>query len=153
MNRQKFEGDLAEIAEPWLARVAGCIRSDEVHGPKLGDEGEELRIYCQYGNLNVYFVLYRSEADHNRVFMVRQEQNVRAQELCPGVTQPAKKPWASGKTGHYVEFGYPEKGYGPVAGIWWDLDGTLATAYIETFWREGLGENWEPIRDVWQRLS
>jgi hypothetical protein len=157
LNRTKFDGELGALAEPWLSRLGGCSSSADPRGPKLQD-GEQTRVFCEYSNVNVYFVLYKSTEARDRVRITRQRQNIDAQVLTPGVAPASQqKTGTSGKsTGAYIEFSY-KAGTGAdaslISGIWWDRENTPASAYVELQWNEGLGGKWEPLRDLWQRFS
>jgi hypothetical protein len=156
LNRAKFTGDLAVIAEPWLAWVGGCASSGEQFGPKL-EAGEQTRVFCEYNNVSVYFVQYKTVADRDNKRTARQKQNTDAQALTPGAAAPSKKGGTSGKTnGTYIEYAY-RVGTGDQArttsGIWWEQDSAPVAAFIEVFWTDGIGEKWDALRDVWLRYS
>jgi hypothetical protein len=155
LNRKKFTGDLATIAEPWLASVGGCSNSADQFGPKL-DAGEQTRVFCELNNLSVFFVQYKSMADRDTKRATRQKQNSDAQALTPGAAGPSQKTTPSGKaTGNYIEYAY-RGGSGNQArttsGIWWEMDKAPVAAFIEVYWSD-IGEKWDPLRDVWQRYS
>jgi len=40
-----------------------------------------------------------------------------------------------------------------VAGIWWEDAQTPIAAYLLAYWKDGLGERWEPMRDLWSRYA
>ncbi len=155
LNRAKFKGDLAVLAEPWLAHVGGCLDNTESRGPEL-QIGEEVRIYCRYSGVAVYFVQYKSMTDLDKVNLARRKQNIDAMTMAPGAAPVTKKPSASGKSnGNYIEFAYkgPTEDPQVTVGIWWDKEDAPVAAYLEAPWVEGLGERWEPLRDIWQRYS
>jgi len=155
LNRKKFTGDLATLAEPWLAVVGGCSNSADQFGPKL-DAGEQTRVFCELNNLSVFFVQYKSIADRDAKRATRQKQNTDAQALTPGAAGPSQKSTPSGKaTGNYIEYAY-RGGSGNQArttsGVWWEMDKAPVAAFIEVYWSD-IGEKWDPLRDVWQRYS
>jgi hypothetical protein len=155
LNRKKFTGDLATIAEPWLAWMGGCSNSADQFGPKL-DPGEQTRVFCELNNLSVFFVQYKTIADRDTKRAAREKQNIDAQALTPGAAAPSQKTTTSGKTsGNYIEYAY-RNGSGNEArttgGIWWEMDKAPVAAFIEVYWID-VGEKWEAMRDVWQRYS
>jgi hypothetical protein len=154
LNRAKFSGDLALLAEPWLPYLSRCISSRDPGAPKA-PKSEVTRVTCQLGNMTVFFIEYKSPEERNKEYLTRQGQNLDAKELAPGATPPSHKSAASGKNvGDYVEFVFKPTAPGAqtYAGIWWDRDGSpLVAARIEVPWAKGLNQNWEPLRDAWQR--
>jgi hypothetical protein len=155
LNRAKFSGDLATIAEPWLASVGGCVSSSDQFGPKL-DPGEQTRVFCEFNNVSVFFVQYKSVADRDAKRATRQKQNTDAQALTPGAAQPSRKTTPSGKaTGNYIEYAF-RAGSNTQArttcGIWWELENAPVAAFIEVYWTD-IGEKWDALRDVWQRYG
>ena len=155
LNRTKFSGDLATIAEPWLAWMGGCSNSGDQFGPKL-DPGEQTRVFCELNNLSVFFVQYKTIADRDTKRAAREKQNIDAQNLTQGAVAPSQKSTTSGKTtGNYIEYAY-RNGTGNEArttgGIWWEMDKAPVAAFIEVYWTD-VGEKWEALRDVWQRYS
>ncbi|UWP83036.1 hypothetical protein Dfulv_01630 [Dactylosporangium fulvum] len=154
LNRKKFEGDLAVMAEPWLPYLSRCVKNGEPGTPKLPGN-EQVRITCQLDNMAVYFVQFKTAEDRSQEFLTRKQQNVDAQQLAPGASTPTRKAGASGKNdGNYVEFAFKPANAGAqtYVGIWWDRDGApLLAARIEAAWVAGLDQKWEPLRDIWQR--
>jgi hypothetical protein len=155
LNRSKVSGDLAVIAEPWLAWVGGCSSSADQFGQKL-ETGEQTRVFCEYSNVSVFFVQYKTVADRDAKRAARQRQNTDAQALTPGAQPPSKKTGTSGRTtGQYIEYAF-RIGSGDqartVAGIWWEQDGAPVAAYIEVLWT-GIDQKWEPFRDLWTRYG
>jgi len=101
--------------------------------------------------MSAFFVEYKSTAERDRARGKLQPQVREASTLAPGV-----KP--SGKTaqGNYVEYAYRLTEGGvtrTVAGIWWDDAQTPIAAYLLAYWKDGLGERWEPMRDLWSRYA
>jgi hypothetical protein len=156
LNRTKFEGDLAAMAEPWLPYLSRCAKNGEPGAPKLAGK-EQVRITCQLDNAAVYFVQFKTAEDRNQEFLTRKQQNADAQQLAPGVSAPTRKTGASGKNdGNYVEFAFKPSAAGAqtYAGVWWDREGApLLAARIEVPWVNGLNQKWEPLRDIWQRYG
>jgi hypothetical protein len=37
--------------------------------------------------------------------------------------------------------------------MWWDDARTPVAGYLLAYWKEGLGEKWEPMRDLWSRYA
>ncbi|MFI5891234.1 hypothetical protein ACIA5D_14095 [Actinoplanes sp. NPDC051513] len=154
LNRAKFDGDLAAMAEPWLPYLSRCISNIDPGAPKA-PKSEITRVTCQLGNMTVFFVEYKTPGDRNKEYLTRQQQNIDTQQLAPGAVPPTHKAGASGSNiGNYVEFAFKPQAAGAetYAGIWWDRDGApLVAARIEVPWAKGLNQNWEPLRDIWQR--
>jgi hypothetical protein len=40
-----------------------------------------------------------------------------------------------------------------VGDIWWDGSRTPVAAYMLAYWKDGVGESWESMRDVWSRYA
>jgi hypothetical protein len=82
---------------------------------------------------------------------------VDARTLTPGAGDAQVRATPSGRTnGNYVEYAYSLKEGGrtrPIAGIWWDDTNTPVAAYLLAFWKEGVGESWAPMRDLWSRYA
>jgi len=155
LNRTKFTGDLAELAEPWLPWMGGCLRNTDPRGPKLRD-GEQARVFCRLDAVGISFVLYASMAERDKAHLARQRQNIDAQQLAPGAAGPSRKSGASGRTtGDYLEYAYRSTaGDGWVfCGIWWTKEKTPATVFMEAAWKGELGGSWEPLRNLWQRYT
>jgi hypothetical protein len=152
INQPKFAGSLATVAQGWLPHLSGCSRSGEKDGPTL-DKGEKRRIRCEMDAMSVIFVEYNSAADRDKAQVETLSQNVDARKLTPGVGPAAVRATPSGRTnGNYVEFAYKASGR-TVSGIWWDDSATPVAAYLLAYWKEGSGEKWEPMRDVWARYA
>ncbi|MEV4643042.1 hypothetical protein AB0J80_37455 [Actinoplanes sp. NPDC049548] len=152
INQPKFAGSLGSVAEGWLPHLSGCSRSGEKSGPKL-NRGEKVRVRCEMDAMSVIFVEYATTADRDKARVATLGQNVDARTLTPGVGAAAERATPSGRTnGNYVEYAYKVSGR-TVAGIWWDDNATPVAAYLLAFWKEGTGEKWEPMRDVWARYA
>jgi hypothetical protein len=155
LNQAKFTGDLAALAEPWLPWMSGCRRSGDRDGPRL-NPGEAIRVACEFGSIALNFVEYKSIVERDKTRIRHLAENVDARELTPGVTAGTdRKTTPSGRSeGGYIEYAYRANEPGPqrtVCGLWWDVADKPVAAYLLTFWKEGLGASWEPLRDVWGR--
>ncbi len=154
LNRAKFDGDMAAMAEPWLPYMSRCVNSSDP-GARQPPRNEVARVICQLGNMQVFFVEFNTPEDRNQEFLTRKQQNLDAQQLAPGASAPTQKAGPSGKNdGNYVEFAFKPSAAGAstFAGIWRDREGApLVAARIEVPWVSGLDQSWEPLRDIWQR--
>ena len=153
LNKAKFDGDLAPLAEPWLARMGGCVTDTETGGPKLQPD-EKKHVFCRYGSVSIHFALYGTKPgrDNNRSY--RQQLATTASDLAPGLQEPAQKPGGvSGAPGSYVEYAFRDSEGRALCGLWWDRDEGLAAMFIETLCEAGIGGNWDALRDLWQRHS
>lgn len=152
INQPKFAGPLGPVAQGWLPYLSGCSRSGEKDGPKPG-RGEKARVRCEMDAMSVIFVEYATTADRDKARVTTLGQNVDARTLTPGVGPTAERATPSGRTtGNYVEYAYQVTGR-TVAGIWWDDTATPVAAYLLAYWKEGAGEKWDPMRDVWARYA
>jgi hypothetical protein len=156
VNKPKFTGELATFAEGWVPYAGDCVKSGERGGPGLA-EGEAVRIACEYGSALVYFVQYKSIADRDKTRIRNLGQNVDARQLTPGVAAGGEKETPSGRSsGSYIEYAY-SFGEGAaartVAGLWWDDADRPVGAYLLSYWKEELGQSWEPLRDLWGRYA
>jgi hypothetical protein len=155
VNRQDFAGTgLGPVAEGWLPYLSTCSRSGRRNGPAL-NRGEKVRVRCTLDGMSAIFVEYRSVADRDRARQRMLDSSV--PELTAGIAPADKRPAPSGRTaGNYVEYAYRLTEAGAtrtVSGIWWDDAKTPIAGYLLAFWQEGLGESWEPIRDLWSRYA
>lgn len=154
LNAEKFTGDLAAFAEPWLPYVSGCAQDGEPGGPQLR-AGESRRVLCEYGAMSLFFVQYKSISERDKVRARNLVQNVEARELAPGVAggENARKAPSGRSEGSYIEYAFRSDGapVRTVSGVWWDKEEAPVGAFLLAFWAEGVGEDWEPIRDVWKR--
>ncbi|PRY24598.1 hypothetical protein [Pseudosporangium ferrugineum] len=152
INQPKFSGSLGPVSQGWLPYLSGCSRNGEKSGPKL-NKGEKARVRCEMDAMSVIFVEYVTTADRDKARVATLGQNVDARTLTPGVGAAAERAAPSGRTsGNYVEYAYKVSGR-TVAGIWWDDTATPVAAYLLAYWKEGTGEKWEPMRDVWARYA
>lgn len=156
LNKPKFTSALIPIANSWLPWIAGCQRSGEKDAPRAGD-GEDTRVTCHYANTNIYFIQYKSADERDKAYTRYLGQNIDAKQLTPGVAEPTSKKTTSGEVnGHYVEFAFrtsTDPTAKTICGVWWADANAPIAAYILAYWSDGLGENWEPLRDVWRRYS
>ncbi|MGA5305096.1 hypothetical protein ACPCHT_34675 [Nucisporomicrobium flavum] len=152
INEPKFTGSLGTVAQGWLPHLSGCIGNGDKGGPKLG-KSEKARVRCEMDAMSVIFVEYASTADRDKARVTTLGQNVDARTLTPGVGAAVERATPSGRTnGNYVEYAYKVSGR-TVAGIWWDDAATPVAAYLLAYWKEGAGEKWDPMRDVWARYA
>ncbi|MEV4702655.1 hypothetical protein [Actinoplanes sp. NPDC049316] len=152
INQPKFAGSLGTVAQGWLPHLSGCSRNGDKGGPKL-TKGEKARVRCEMDAMSVIFVEYATTADRDKARVTTLGQNVDARTLTPGVGAAVERATPSGRTtGNYVEYAYKVSGR-TVAGIWWDDTETPVAAYVLAYWKEGVGEKWEPMRDIWARYA
>ncbi|GII23507.1 hypothetical protein [Planosporangium mesophilum] len=156
LNKPKFGADLEPIANSWMPWVANCAKSGDKDGPQL-NAGEEARVSCRYPNITVFFVKYKSTDERDKAYAKYLPQNIDAKQLTPGVAEPSTKRTTSGSVnGRYIEFAYKtgtEPDPRPVCGVWWSDEKAPVAAYMLSFWGDGMGESWDPMRDVWRRYS
>jgi hypothetical protein len=152
INQPKFTGPLAPVAQGWLAQLSGCSRSGEKGGPAL-NKGEKVRVRCEMDAMSAIFVEYATAADRDKARVKTLGQNVDARTLTPGAGAAVERAAPSGRTnGNYVEYAYQASGR-TVSGIWWDDSATPVAAYLLAYWKEGTGQKWEPMRDIWARYA
>jgi hypothetical protein len=151
LNKAKFTGPLATVAEPWMPYISNCAKESA----RAGD-GEAIRLQCHYDAVSVYFVQYRSTDDRDKARTRYVAQSIDAKQLTPGAGGVSKKKTTSGRAnGDYLEFAFrsnTDPGGRVVSGIWWDNTATPVAAYMLAFWPD-VGESWEPLRDVWHRYG
>ena len=156
INQPKLTGGVSILAQGWLPYLSSCDRSGTPGGPAL-NKGEVTRVRCRLDGMSVIFVKYATLPDRDKARFNILSQNVDARALTPGAAPAGEKSAPSGRTsGSYAEFAYTldeNKVKQTVAGIWWDDTETPAAAYMLGFWKAGLGESWEPMRDVWARYA
>ncbi|MFI6073011.1 hypothetical protein ACIA5C_15620 [Actinoplanes sp. NPDC051343] len=157
LNQPHFAGTgLVTISQGWLPYLSSCSRSGEPGGPAV-KAGEKARVRCTLNGMSVFFVEYGSIADRDRARVDTLRQNVDARTLAPGVGAATQGPTPSGRTnGNYVEYAYKLTEAGvtrPVAAVWWDDAQTPVAGYLLAYWEEGLGESWDPMRDLWARYA
>lgn len=151
VNQDNFQGTgLTAISVGFLPYLSACTR------PKA-NAGEKVRVRCTLDGMSAIFVEYDSLADRDRVRVRALGQAVDARSLTPGAAPAAERATPSGRvTGNYLEYAYrlTESGVTrTVSGIWWDDARTPVAGYLLAYWKEGLGEKWEPMRDLWSRYA
>jgi hypothetical protein len=157
LNQPHFAGTgLVTISRGWLPYLSSCSRSGEPGGPAL-HAGEKTRVRCTLDGMSAFFVEYAAIADRDKARVNTLRQNVDARTLTPGAGAAVQRPAPSGRTnGNYVEYAYRLTEGGvtrPVAAIWWDDAHTPVAGYLLAYWKEGLGESWDPMRDLWARYA
>lgn len=156
LNRPHFAAALLPMAQGWLPYLSSCSRNGEPGGPKL-NAGEAARVRCTLDGMSAIFVEYKSVAGRDKTRAATLKQGADASILTPGIDPATQRRAPSGRTaGNYVEYGYSVTEGGtvrPVAGIWWDDTRTPVAAYLLAYWKEGVGQNWAPMRDLWSRYA
>ena len=157
LNRPHFAGTgLVVISQGWLPYLSTCSRSGEPGGPAL-NRGEKARVRCTLDGMSAIFVEYQSIVDRDRARAKTVSQNADARTLTPGVGAATRRATPSGRTdGNYVEYAYKLTEGGvtrTVAAIWWDDAQAPVAGYLLAYWKEGLGESWDPVRDLWARYA
>jgi hypothetical protein len=156
LNKPHLPGELSAVATSWLPWITNCVSSGEKDGPRLG-EGEQVRMACRYSNISVFFVRYTSTDDRDKAYTRYLGQNIDAKQLAPGVAEPDTRTTTSGTVnGRYVEYAFKSSADAnakTVCGMWWSDATEPIAAYLLAFWADGLGEKWEPLRDLWHRYS
>jgi hypothetical protein len=157
LNQPHFAATgLTVISQGWLPYLSTCARSGEPGGPTL-KAGEKTRVRCTLDGMSAIFVEYDSIADRDEARVKTLGQNVDARTLTPGVGPAVQRATPSGRTsGNYVEYAYKITEGGvtrPVAAVWWDDAQTPVAGYLLAYWKEGLGERWDPMRDLWARYA
>ncbi|GAA0457042.1 hypothetical protein Ade02nite_06060 [Paractinoplanes deccanensis] len=157
VNTPDFAGTgLVTLSQGWLPYLSTCARSGTPAGPRLSP-GEKARVRCTLDGMSAIFVEYNSVAERDKARVKALGQAVDARTLTPGVGQPTEGPTPSGRTtGNYVEYAYRLTEGGTtrtVNGIWWDDAQTPVAGFLLAYWKEGLGEKWEPMRDLWSRYA
>ncbi|MCO8270961.1 hypothetical protein M1L60_10185 [Actinoplanes sp. TRM 88003] len=151
VNSPDFKGTaLTTLAEGWLPYLSTCSR------PKPNG-GEKVRVRCTLDGMSAIFVEYESVAERDKARVKAMGQAVDARTLTPGVAPAAERSTPSGRTtGNYLEYAYRLTEGGTtrtVSGMWWDDAQTPVAGYLLAYWEEGLGEKWEPMRDLWSRYA
>src|SRR4029453_9670051 len=108
--------------------------------------------------MSAIFVEYASLADRDKDRVKTVSKGDDTQSLAPGAAPPNDSRVAPSKrtTGNYVEYAYrlTERGTTrTVSGIWWDDARTPVSGYLLGYWKDGVGESWEPMRDLWSRYA
>ncbi|SNY15083.1 hypothetical protein [Paractinoplanes atraurantiacus] len=157
LNAPDFAGTgLVTLSEGWLPYLSTCGRSGTPGGPKLSP-GEKVRVRCTLDGMSAIFVEYDSVAERDKARVKAMGQAVDARTLTPGVGPATEGPTPSGRTtGNYVEYAYRLTEGGTtrtVSGLWWDDSAKPVAGFLLAYWKEGLGEKWEPMRDLWSRYA
>ncbi|MEH1097890.1 hypothetical protein [Micromonospora sp. CPCC 205561] len=153
INKAKFEGELAPLAEPWLARIGGCAADTDAGGPKLPAD-EKRHVFCRYGGVSLHFALYRAKAEKDAARAYRQQLNLAGGALAPGLREATRTTGGvSGAAGSYVEYALKGDDDRTICGLWWDRDDVDAAFYVETLCEAGIAGNWDALRDLWRRNS
>jgi hypothetical protein len=153
LSQGKFTGELAPFARSWLPYISGCATNSEPNGPKLGD-GEVVRVTCHVGSVTTYFVQFAGAAERDRSIARRNKMNTEGKQLLSGTADPRQQKTASGgASGNYIEYGFKGDNGRSYAGLWWDNTDTPVAGFLVADWHTGLNDSWEPLRDLWQRLS
>ncbi|MET8148637.1 hypothetical protein ACIBSW_35395 [Actinoplanes sp. NPDC049668] len=151
-NQAKLTGDLAALAKPWLADMSGCAGEIDPGGPQLG-KGEQRHVLCRDGGMYVHFVTYQSADEKNADRSYRQQLALGTAAILSGSEQPARKlGGVTGAAGTYVEYATRGEKSPALCGVWWDLDNTTSSVYVDVLC-ESLGGKWDPLRAVWQLHS
>ncbi len=151
VNQPAFAGtSLTAISEGWLPYLSTCSR------PRT-NEGEKVRVRCTIDGMSAIFVEYGTLADRDKARGKVLGRVVDSPALTPGVAATTVGPTPSGRTtGTYLEYAYRLTESGTtrtIAGMWWDDAQTPVGVYLLAYWNDGLGEKWEPMRDLWSRYA
>lgn len=156
LNQAKLTGAVGPIAQSWLPHLSSCARNGDPGGPPL-NPGEKSRVRCRFDGMSAIFVEYANVAERDKARVTTLSQNVDARTLTPGVGAATETTTPSGRTtGNYVEYAYTvteNKVKQTVSGIWWDDAQTPVAAYILAYWKDGVGQSWGPMREVWARYA
>ncbi|MFU8875692.1 hypothetical protein [Micromonospora sp. SL4-19] len=153
INKSKFEGALAPLAEPWLTRIGGCVTYNEAGAPKLPAD-EKQHMFCQYSGAWLHFVLYPETKQKDTARDFREKLNLAGGAMAPGLREATRTTGGvTGATGSYVEYAFKGEDGRPICGVWWNRDDIDGAFYIETLCEEGVAGNWDALRDLWRRGS
>jgi hypothetical protein len=157
INSADFQGTtLTPIARGWLPYVATCNRSGTPGGPALST-GEKARVRCTLDGMSAIFIQYKDIKDRDKARATLDKQAADASTLTPGAAAPTQRQTPSKRTtGDYVEYAYRVTERGTtrtVSGIWWDDAKTPVAGYLLAYWKEGVGQSWDPMRDLWSRYA
>ena len=153
-NKAKLDGDLAPLAEPWLAELDNCVSNLDRGAPPLGGD-ESRHVTCRLGPAWVHFITYKAEAQKNAARTYRQQLNFNSDALAAGVRDPARTTGGVTKApGKLIEYAFPHQDKRVWCGLFWERDDVaLGTVMVETFCAADLGNDWDVLRDLWQRHS
>jgi hypothetical protein len=154
INTPDFQGTgLTTLSKGWLPYLATCNRA-----APTAAQGEKTRVRCTLDGMSAIFVEYNSVAERDKARVKTLSQAADARELTTGAAAPTQqRPTPSKRTtGNYVEYAYrlTESGVTrTISGIWWDDAKTPVAGYLLAYWKDGMGETWEPMRDLWSRYA
>ncbi|MGK5738657.1 hypothetical protein [Micromonospora sp. URMC 103] len=153
INKAKLGGQLAPLADPWLARIGGCVAYNEPGAPKLPSD-EKQHVFCHYGGAWLHFALYPGRKQKDTARSYRQQLNLAGGSLAPGLREASRTTGGvTGAAGSYVEYAFEGEDGKPICGVWWDRDDIEGAFYIETLCEDGIAGNWDALRDLWSRGS
>jgi hypothetical protein len=151
-NESKLTGELAVLAKPWIADISGCAGETDPGGPQLGP-GERRHVLCRAGGMYLHFVTYVSADEKGTDRSYRQQLALGTGAILAGSEQPARKLGGStGAPGTYVEYATRGPKSPALCGVWWDLDDSASSVYVDVLC-ESLGGKWDPLRAMWQLHS
>ncbi|MBM0233450.1 hypothetical protein JNW91_17260 [Micromonospora sp. STR1_7] len=153
LNSARFTGELAPLAKPWLPRIGGCVSYNGPGAPKLPAD-EKQHVFCDHSGAWLHFVLYPGKTQKDTARKFRATLNFSGASLAPGLREATRTTGGVTNTaGSYVEYAFEGEDGRPLCGLWWDPDDTNSAFYIETLCEEGMGGNWDALRDLWRRGS
>jgi hypothetical protein len=153
LNKAKLTGALANVGQPWLAWVGGCVAPGDPGGPTLQAD-EKQHVFCRFGGVSLNFVAYQAATGRELNHSVREQQHADSATLVPGQQSPSTKPGGvTGTQGDYVEYGFKDQDGRQICGIWWSPVGDTAVVTMETLCQEGLGGDWDVFRELWKQHS
>ncbi|WP_433050122.1 hypothetical protein [Dactylosporangium sp. CS-033363] len=153
INKTKLDGELATLAEPWLAELSNCNVHTDASAPPPNFEFKN--VTCQLGPVYTQFIVYKTPEVRDNARAFRQKLNGEGAAVAPGIKEPSRMTGGVTKApGTLVEYAFKRDDGKSVCGIWWDRDEDAAAALLlEASCADGLGGKWEPLRDLWQRHS
>ncbi|MGN9808272.1 hypothetical protein ACTMSW_02775 [Micromonospora sp. BQ11] len=154
INKARFEGPLAPLAQPWLSRIGGCVTFDEAGAPKLPAD-EKGHVVCRYGGAWLHFTLYPGKKQKDTARTYRLQLNISNADLAPGIAGEVTRTTGevTRAAGSYLEYAYKGEDGRSMCGIWWERDDVDAAWFLETYCEDGIGGNWDALRDLWKRGS
>lgn len=153
LNEAKFTGELAPLAKPWLPYLGACISNTDPKGPTLHAD-ETAHVFCLYGGVQVHFAQFKSAADTHSERALREQLNQTNGSFAPGQQAPTQKTGGVTHTqGQYVEYALKSSDGRPVCGLWWNREQASSAVYLLASCHDVLGDDWAPLRDLWQRFS
>ncbi|MGB2567559.1 hypothetical protein ACPFP2_03780 [Micromonospora citrea] len=153
INKARFEGELAPLAEPWLTRIGGCVVYGEAGAPKLPAD-EKKHVFCNYSGAWLHFALHQGRKQKDTARAYRQQLNLAGATLAPGMREATRTTGGvTGANGSYVEYAFEGGDGRAICGVWWDRNDIDGAFYVETLCEEGIAGNWDALRDLWRRGS